>query len=95
LPLPLSGLGAFEGALDFLYVYASSPEEVSAGQGLLVAFGYRLVTVAIAMVGVGIWLASRREVAATLHDAEEIEAGHDPDVVPPKETLELARREPS
>ncbi len=60
LPLPLSGLGAFEGALDFLYRYAGAAG-VTKGQGLLVAFGYRVVTLAIAMVGVGIWLASQRE----------------------------------
>jgi hypothetical protein len=91
----MSGLGAFEGALDFLYRYAAGAATVNKGQGLLVAFGYRAVTLAIAMVGVGIWLASRREVAETLHEAERSEGGKNEAGLPPEETLELARREPS
>jgi len=65
LPLPLGALGAFEYVLDFLYRTVSS-----SNQGLVVALGYRLITVVIAMVGAGFYLSSRREVAAVLHEAE-------------------------
>jgi hypothetical protein len=41
------------------------------GFGLMVAFGYRAITVAIAVVCVFFWVASRREVAQVLHEAEK------------------------
>ncbi len=37
----------------------------------MVAFGFRVITVAIAVVGVFSYFASRREVAEVLHEAEE------------------------
>jgi len=40
------------------------------GRGLLVAFGYRAITILIALVGVCYYLASRREVAQVMHEAE-------------------------
>ena len=43
------------------------------GQGLVVALGYRMIGILIAAVGVIYYLASRREVAAVMHEAE---AGH-------------------
>gem|GEM_PF-3826882 len=64
-PLPLGALGAFEYVLDFLYKAVSDNS-----QGLLVALGYRLLTVVIAMVGACFYLTSRREVSAVLHEAE-------------------------
>ena len=65
LPLPLGALGAMEYVLDYLYRKVSA-----SNQGLVVALGYRLVTVVIAMVGAGIYLASRREVQELMHEAE-------------------------
>ena len=65
LPLPLGGLGAFEYVIDFLYRKVSGST-----QGLVVALGYRLITVVIAAIGAGVYIASRREVDELLHEAE-------------------------
>jgi hypothetical protein len=70
LPLPVNGLGAFEGVLDYLYsVYPCNPP-AAPNEGLLVALGYRVVTILIAMIGVVFYLMNRREVAAVMHAAE-------------------------
>jgi hypothetical protein len=67
LPLPLSGLGAFEGALDFLYrTIPPATVVVARGQGLLVALVYRLITIGIALIGAIYYLTARKEFAATL-----------------------------
>jgi hypothetical protein len=70
LPLPV---GPFEYVLDRLYLYApmAGGAMMIAGQGLVVALGYRLITVLIAAVGICYYLVSRQEVAAVLHDVEE------------------------
>ncbi len=47
-------------------------------QGLIVTFGYRLITILIAMVGAVYYLGSRKEVADVIHDAE-IEQEHEAD----------------
>jgi len=63
IPLPF---GPFELVLEFLFVHMGMPSH----QGLIVALGYRLVTVLIASVGFFYYLAARREVAESVHDAE-------------------------
>jgi hypothetical protein len=70
LPLPVNGLGAFETAVVFLYERVPAGLELSEGRGLLAAFGYRAITILIALVGVCYYLASRREVAEVMHEAE-------------------------
>lgn len=67
LPLPAAGLGAFEFAMDQLYVMLP-PEgvAVSVGQGLLVALTYRMITIGLALIGAGYYLNSRREVQAAI-----------------------------
>lgn len=70
LPLPLSGLGAFEGVLDFLYVHMAGDALIGPGRGLIVALGYRLITVGIAIIGVFYYLASRRQVRELLEAKE-------------------------
>jgi glycosyltransferase 2 family protein len=74
LPLPLSGLGAFEAAIEFLYQYLPGTVVIAKGQGFVVALGYRVITVVIAMVGVFFYIGSRREVAEVLHE-EAVESG--------------------
>ena len=69
LPLPLGALGAFEGAVDYLYAHVPQAS-LPPGEGLLVALGYRVITVVIATVGIGFFLSSRREVADVWHEAE-------------------------
>jgi len=63
LPLPF---GPFELVLEFLFVRVGMPPH----EGLIVALGYRLVTVLIASVGFFYYLAARREVAESVHGAE-------------------------
>lgn len=70
LPLPMSGLGAFEAVIEFFYLQMPAAAAMTKGQGLVVAFGYRIITVTIAIVGVFYYLASRREVADLLHSEE-------------------------
>ena len=69
LPLPL---GPFEFVLEFLYTRVPEPGIViPKGQGLLVALGYRLICVLIAMVGVCYYLSSRKEVAEVMREVEQ------------------------
>lgn len=62
IPLPM---GPFEVVLDFLYGRFGLPH-----QGLIVALGYRIISVLIAFVGVCYYLGSRQEVAAVMHEEE-------------------------
>lgn len=71
-----AGLGAFEFAIKYLYeTIPTVPLEH--GEGLVVALGYRIITIVIAMIGVAYYWASRREVSQVLHEAEEQEEGVD------------------
>lgn len=70
LPLPVNGLGAFETVMAFLYQRIPSGLAVTGGQGLVVALGYRAITIVIALVGVVYYLGSRRDVASVLEQAE-------------------------
>ncbi len=72
LPLPLEGLGAFEAVLKYLYAQ-TTPDLVSDAKGLLVALVYRVIRIGVALIGVGFYLSSRREVDHMIHEAEEIE----------------------
>lgn len=70
--IPLS-IGPFEYVLGVLY--AATPladgSVVGPGRGLVIAMGYRLITLLIAAIGIGYYLASRQEVAEVLHCAEQ------------------------
>lgn len=74
LPLPFAGLGAFEGALDFLYRFAAGTAAVKAGRGLIVALCFRVITVLIALIGVVYYLFGRREVTAAIREADAVAA---------------------
>jgi uncharacterized protein (TIRG00374 family) len=63
IPLPL---GPFEAVLEFFYFQMGMPE----GQGLIVALGYRLITLLIAGVGICYYWGSRRELAEVIEEAE-------------------------
>jgi hypothetical protein len=69
--LPIS-LGPFEAVLDLLYAAIPLPDGsyMARGQGLVVALGYRVITVLIAVIGLCYYLGSRREVAEVMHEAE-------------------------
>jgi hypothetical protein len=70
LPLPGFGLGALEFALEFLYRHVGG---ATAGQGLLAALGFRLITIATALVSAVVYAANRREVGEVLREAEVAE----------------------
>ncbi|MHB8897601.1 MAG: hypothetical protein ACYC6Y_02520, partial [Thermoguttaceae bacterium] len=75
IPLPA---GPLEGGLNWLYteVPAVSGATISSGQGLVIALTYRILTVVIAAVGFGCYLASRQEVAEILHEVDEVTHAH-------------------
>lgn len=73
LPLPMSGLGAFEAALEFLYRHLPDGTAAAPNKGLVTALGYRVITMLIATIGVAYYLRGRREVSDALHDAEAAE----------------------
>ena len=66
LPLP-GGLGGFEMGLDFLYRRVAG---VQTSQGFVVALGYRLMTLGIALVGVVYYFMGRRELSRLMREAE-------------------------
>jgi len=69
LPLPF---GPFEFLLDLFYTHMpGTTAAIPAGQGLVVALAYRLITILIAAVGICYYLSSRREVAQVLQQAEQ------------------------
>lgn len=69
IPFMPGGLGTFEFAMEKLYIYvpANGPGEVI---GVLVALSYRIVTIAIAAIGVVYYWTSRREVRAVIAESE-------------------------
>lgn len=77
IPLPL---GPFEAVLEFLYERTPGPDGIrmAAGQGLMVALAYRVITVLFAACGVFTYVGSRTEVAEAMHQAEMAEAGDNP-----------------
>jgi uncharacterized membrane protein YbhN (UPF0104 family) len=70
LPLPGNGLGAFEAVVKTLYELVPVDVQVAEGHGFVVSLCYRAVTVVIALIGVCYYLASRKEVATVLAEAE-------------------------
>lgn len=69
IPLP-GGMGAMEAALDALY-HAVSPVSVAERQGFVIALGFRIITLLIALIGVVYYLGNRREVKQLLKEAED------------------------
>jgi glycosyltransferase 2 family protein len=69
--IPLA-MGPLEVALTFFYAnvpVAGTP--IAAGQGLVVALIYRLITLLIAALGIFYYFGNRREMAEVIHEAEE------------------------
>ena len=75
LPLPAGGLGAFEFVMKTFYEKLMGTA-AAGSQGLMVALGYRAITIAVAVVGLVYYLVSRKDVSRTIHDAQdEMETG--------------------
>ena len=70
LPLTPSGLGTFEAAIGYFYSYLGADTQVTVGNGVVVALGYRVIMVITAMISAGYYLVSRGEVAGVIHDIE-------------------------
>jgi len=68
IPLP-GGLGGFEAGLYFLYKTLSP-----ASHGLVVALGYRIITLVIAGIGVVVYLVSRKDIQRLLEVRDEAAA---------------------
>ena len=66
--IPLS-IGPFEFMLDSLYVLPIGGVMIAAGQGFVVALGYRIITVLIAAIGACYYIGARAEVAQSLREA--------------------------
>jgi uncharacterized protein (TIRG00374 family) len=73
LPLAPNGLGTFEALMEWMYRELMADHAIK-GAGLLVSFGYRLITVLIAAVGAVIYWASRREVSEVMQRETEVAA---------------------
>jgi uncharacterized protein (TIRG00374 family) len=71
LPLP-GGMGAYEYALDSLY-HSLSSVAVAERQGFVVALGYRMITLVIALIGAVCYLGSRDEMSQLMKSAEQNE----------------------
>lgn len=70
LPISFSGLGVFEGTVEFFYHYASPGMEISKGQGFIVALCYRIILLVTAVIGFIFYLAGRREVTTLMREAK-------------------------
>lgn len=71
MPIAPAGLGAFELTLNELYKTVSNVPGIAVTYGFIVALGYRVVTVLVALPGVYYFLSGRREVMEVIHEAEE------------------------
>jgi uncharacterized membrane protein YbhN (UPF0104 family) len=69
LPFTPAGLGALEAAMEYLYRHVPDPARAGVS-GVTVALAYRVVTIAVAMIGVVYCWTSRREVRELLEEAE-------------------------
>lgn len=70
MPLPLMGLGAFEGALELMYKTVPVGIPIDTLSVLLIAFAYRIITILNAGIGAIVWLSSRRDLADVIEEAE-------------------------
>ena len=70
VPLPGGGLGTFEAAMEFLFRTVPNTPPFEPGQGTLVAFGYRAITLVIALIGFFYWVSSRKEFQRLREQAE-------------------------
>ena len=64
--------GHFEGAMEILYRVVPGGAKVPPDEGLFVAFGFRTITITIAIVGVIFYFRGRRDVDAAWKEAEHM-----------------------
>ena len=73
VPLP-GGLGGLEFALDYLY-RAFSVAQLPTEHGFVVALGFRLILLSVAMIGVFVYLSRRKEIDSLSKDVGAPESG--------------------
>ena len=64
-PVP-GGIGALEWAVNRFYLNAGAED----GTGIVTVLAYRVVTLAVALIGAGYYLTARREIAQALHNGD-------------------------
>jgi uncharacterized protein (TIRG00374 family) len=69
VPISVSGLGVFEGVLDVLYVQLAGDAAVAVGTGFIVGLAYRVMTIGVAIIGFGYYLANRAIVRQVMKQA--------------------------
>ncbi|MGQ9575559.1 MAG: lysylphosphatidylglycerol synthase transmembrane domain-containing protein [Thermoguttaceae bacterium] len=71
--LPVS-LGPYEAVLDLFYAHIPLPGggQMRLGQGLIVALGYRIITLLIAALGICYYLGSRQELSEGIDQARQL-----------------------
>ena len=77
------GWGGFTRRSAASSISSDGPLGAPANMGLLIALAYRLCQISIATIGVGYWLAGRREVDELMHEAEELPPEDELDPDPP------------
>lgn len=73
IPLPMGALGAIEGVMQFLYDQTGG----NVAKGLVVTLVYRLITILIAMVGVGFYVRTQRDLNRVLKEARQLGGAYD------------------
>lgn len=76
MPFTPAGLGTFEVAMERLYALIPAGTTCD---GIIVALGYRILTIAVAAIGAVVYWTSRREMDEIIEETEaELEAAHQP-----------------
>jgi uncharacterized membrane protein YbhN (UPF0104 family) len=70
LPFTPNGLGALELGVDYFYRTISASGDVEPGSGVIASLCYRIITVAIAMIGVCYYLTRSREIDEAMQEAD-------------------------
>ena len=74
IPIFPLGLGAFEGSLEYLYQHLPREAAIARGQGILVAFAYRVISLGIAVLGMVFWAREKRPLSQLTASPDELAA---------------------
>jgi uncharacterized protein (TIRG00374 family) len=92
IPIFPAGLGGFELVLDKLYVLIPLDLTVPQGKGLIVGLAYRVITIGIAIIGFGYYLANRAIVRQVMKQVSAEEEAPDEADLPDEQPLAAAPR---
>jgi uncharacterized protein (TIRG00374 family) len=95
IPVSVSGLGVLEGVLDVLYVQFGEGAGVVEGTGFVVGLTYRAITIGVAIIGFGYYLANRAIVRQVMKQVSaEEDANEMADLDASRELNQAERRGP-